>query len=358
MNSCNQLFKLAGSTFLLVFVFLLSNPTTAQTNCNADEIVPVWKRLSPDGSHYFGPNYQPGPKAYLTANFDSKKMAPKLEASLSWIKGYFEGVKGARYADYKYSYMKGFTNEEALKINRLYLASNRLGSYNLRVLSGKTVCSADGRLGELVDPSLIDISFNELAHLARPISVGSDDQGNEVVYMINGKPAFEIPKITLSEGNIDYYQYPGPPSETTAKFSNWDFLDVWVIRKNEKPLFIPFTRKEVLESKLLDLEKIYNERKKMALEFTQITPPEEFDRQLEARIAEIKKFTEEGVWGYSKENLENRIQLAIENNRIKKEEEAGKIDEALAELNQEYETSVDLIQEYLSNQPEFELPSR
>lgn len=357
MNFDLQFLKILGAKFLLVFCWgiLWSFHTIAQTDCNVvDEITPVWKRLSPDGSHYFGPNYQPGPKAYLTANFDSKKMAPKLEIALSWIKGYFDGIKGARYADFKFSYWKGFTQEESLETNRWYLATQRLGSYNIRVLSGKTFCN-NGRLAENDGPSLIDISFNELTHLARPVSGVLDANGNEVVYLINGKPAFEIPKITRTEGNVDYYQYPGPPPETTVNFSNWDFLDVFVIRKNDQPLFIPFTRKEILESKLLDLERIYSERKKLALELTQVTPPEEFDRQLEERIAEIKKFTEEGVWGYSKENLESRIQLAIDNNRARKEEEAGKIDAALSELNEDYQTSVELIKEYLMSQPASEL---
>ncbi|MFN3759453.1 MAG: hypothetical protein ACK4SF_09565 [Algoriphagus aquaeductus] len=94
-----------------------------------------------------------------------------------------------------------------------------MGSYNIRVLSGKTFCN-NGRLAEYDGPPLIDISFNELTHLARPVSGVLDANGNEVVYLINGKPAFEIPKITRTEGNVDYYQYPGPPPETTVNFSN------------------------------------------------------------------------------------------------------------------------------------------
>jgi hypothetical protein len=351
-----RFWKSKGMRFLaLIFlVYTWASLSYAQTNCDPDQITPVWKRSSPDATHYFGPNYQPGPKAYLTANFDSKKMAPKLDIALSWIKGYFEGINGARYADYQFHFYKGFTNEEALGINRWYLASDRIGNFHLRVSSRKTGCS-NGRLYEYDGPAWIDINFNELIHLARPVSGGMGPNGGEVVYKINGHPAFEIPKITRTEGNIDYYQYPGPPPETTASFSNWDFLDVFVIRKNEQSLFIPFTRKEVLESKLLDSEKHYAERKKLILEYTQVAPPEEFDRELEERIAEIKRFTEQGVYGYYKENLESRIQLATENNRARKEEEARKIETALAELNEDYETSVQLIQDYLNNQPAAEL---
>ncbi|MFN3759452.1 MAG: hypothetical protein ACK4SF_09560 [Algoriphagus aquaeductus] len=89
--------------FIWVLLIFQAQFSFGQTGCDPSELIPVWKRLSPDGSHYFGPNYQPGPKAYLTANFDSKKMAPKLEIALSWIKGYFDGIKDARYADFKFS---------------------------------------------------------------------------------------------------------------------------------------------------------------------------------------------------------------------------------------------------------------
>jgi hypothetical protein len=351
-----RFWKSKGMRFLaLVFlVYTWASHSFAQTNCDPDGIIPVWSRDTPDGSNYFGPHYQPGPKAYLNANFDSKKMAPKLEVALSWIKGYFEGITGARYADYQFSYYKESTEEEVLATNRWYLASDRIGNFYLRVSSKKTNCS-NGRLYEYDGPAWIDINFNNLNHLARYVS-GIPVKGlKEIPYLINGKPAFQIPKITRTKGNIDYYQYPGPPPETTVDWSNWYFLDVFVIRKNNKPLFISFTRKEILESKLIDLEQIYSERKNGILEFTQVSPPEEFDRELEERIAEIKRFTEQGVYGYYKENLESRIQLATENNRMRKEEEANKIENALAELNQDYETSVELIQDYLNNQPASEL---
>lgn len=356
MESRLHLWKSIGIKFLFgasVF-FSLSEISYAQTPCEPERISPVWNRIAPDGYQIFGPNYQPGPKAYLTANFESKKMTPKLEIALSWIKGYFQGITGARFADYKYSYLKGFTHEMELERNPWYLASNRLGSYYLRILSGQTFCS-NGRLGEYDGPSLIDINFNELTHLVRPVKGFLDEDGIEILYLIDGKPAFEIPKITRSEGNIDYYQFPGPPPPNTVNYSNWEFLDGFVIRKDSKPLFIPFTRKEVLESKLIDLEIIYKNQKKLALEFTQVIPPEEFDRQLEERIAEIKKYTHEGIWGYSKENLESRIQSTIENNRLRKEEEAAKLENALAELNQDYKTAVELIQDYLNSQPASEL---
>lgn len=342
------------SVILLFMAMLVIHTAKTQSLCDASQLIPVWARLE-DSRPYYGPNYDPGPRAYLTANFDSKKMTPKLEVALSWIKGYFEGIKGARSAEYRYSYDKGFTIEESLRTNPWFLATNRLGSYNLRVYSRKTYCS-NGRLSEYDGPARIDITFNELNYLIRPVrGQSADENGNSIPFQINGKPAFEIPNIKWTKGNIDYYQYPGPPPPSTASYSNWDFLDVYIIRKNDKPLFIPFTRKEILESKLLDLEKDYKERKILILEYTQVLSPEEVDRQLEERIAEIKRFTEQGVWGYSKENLENRIQLAISNSQIQKEEEAGKVENALAGLNRDYQAAVDLIHDYLANQPASEL---
>ncbi|MFD2201981.1 tetratricopeptide repeat protein [Shivajiella indica] len=352
MNFDLRFLKISGTKFMISFSLAVTSSfySFSQTPCDVSQLIPVWARLE-DSRPYYGPNYDPGPRAYLTANFDSKKMTPKLEVALSWIKGYFEGIKGARFAEYRYSYDKGFTIEESLRTNPWFLATNRLGSYNLRVYSRKTYCS-NGRLSEYDGPARIDITFNELNYLIRPLrGQSADENGNSIPFQINGKPAFEIPNIKWTKGNIDYYQYPGPPPPSTSKYSNWDFLDVFILRKNDKPLFLPFTRKEILESQLIDLEGSYKEMKRVILEYTQVLSAEEIDKQLEERIAEIKRFTEQGVWGYSKENLENRIQLAIRNSRIQKEEEAGKIENALSNLNRDYQAAVDLIQNYLANQP-------
>lgn len=334
--------------FETIILFSWAGITYAQAPCENNQIIPVWNRLQ-DVQNIYGPNYQSGPKAFLTAGFEPKKMTPNLEIGINWLKGYFQNISGSRYADFSFRYLKGFTPEENLKTNEWYLSTGLVSSYSTRILSPYVLCS-EGKMRELDGPSLIDISFNRLNHLAERlvVSVNSIDYP----YLINEKPVYKIPKITRSQGRIDYYRYPGSPPENVTNFANWDFLDVYILRNSDKPLFIPFTRKEILEAKVKDLGRIYEERKKLIIEYTQIRPEHEFDQELADRIAEIKKNTAEGAWGYSKENMENRIQLATENNRLAKKEEANKLHSELDVLEEDYNESIRMIQNYLANQPE------
>ncbi|WP_373497147.1 hypothetical protein [Aquiflexum sp.] len=288
----------------------------SQSPCNVSELVPVWSRLE-DSRNFYGPHYEPGPMKYLNASYDQKKMTPNLNVGVEWMKGYFEGVRGSKAVEYYFRYEKGFTHDEMLRTDEWFHSTGIISYSTVKFISSYGHCSGS-RMGQLDGPSYVEIFLNRFNQLAQPFFDFETDPLEP--YKINGKPVFKIPTLTKRQGRVDYYQYPGPAPDYVVNYSKWDFLDAFLIRNSDKPLFIPFTRKEFLEFKLTELEQVYQKQRQAIVERTQVHPPEEFDRELEERIQEIKKLTAEGAWGYSKENMENRIRLAEENTTLKKKE--------------------------------------
>jgi hypothetical protein len=351
MKARLRVLKGKGMKFFVETIILFSwaGITFAQSPCDPSQLIPVWSRLE-DSRNFYGPHYEPGPMKYLNTSYDSKKWTPQLNVGVEWMKGYFEGIRGSKEVDYQFRYEKGFTHDEMLRTDEWFHSTGIISYSTVKFISGYYGYCSGSRMGQFDGPSYAEILFNRFSQLAQPFFDFETDP--EEPYQINGKPVFKIPTLTKSQGRVDYYQYPGPVPDYIANYGNWDFLDVFVIRNSEKPLFIPFTRKEFLEFKLTELEKNYLKQRKGIVESTQIYPPEVFDRELEERIQEIKKLTTEGAWGYSKENMENRIRMAEENTRLKKKEELIKIPEKLDVLEKDYLESLEIVREYLQTQPD------
>ena len=333
----------AINLFLLPFISLgQSNPP-----CDPDAYRPEWI-ASGDQYAQYGPN-----ERYRVTDFNTAKMKPHLQAALAWIRERAESVTGAREARYYNYFYPGFPNPELLPRDFWYRATGRLSYYYLRVSSNGLFCE-NGRLGTLNGPATIQVQFNYLDDFASP-AIKNDEEGESVPILIKGHAVYKVPEIKRSEARVDYYEFPGPVPEYVVDYSRWQFLNAYVIRNSDKPLFIPITRKDYLEQYLPDMEETYQNQRKLILDYTQVVPPEEIDRQLNERIEEIKRLTEQGAWGYAKENMEQRIRLAQDHYKSIKEEEANKIRNLTAQIDRDYAESVQLIHDYLREQPAADL---
>ena len=331
--------------FFLIFMLPLL-AFSQELPCNEDSFTPKWIAF-PDYSQDFYRHSAMGSKQMKAYNFS--KMKPHLNVALNWTKELAADIKRSKEAKYQYEMVYGPGNPEELFTNAWYLATGRNGGYTLRIKLHDIVCRPYG-VATVDGPAEILISFNSLHKLAESITT-IDESGTSVPVQINGKSLFLVPELKKSEKNQDYYEFPGPVPDYVVNFARWEFIDGFVIRNSNKPLFIPVTRKEFLEYFLVSIEEKYKNEKKVILENTQVTPTEEIEKEREARIAEIKKFTEQGAYGYATSDYEHRIKTANEFFNNKKSEEATKIKNLTKELDENYAESVRLVKDYLVNSP-------
>lgn len=330
-----------------LLLFIVVYPITAFTQqaqtCDVNNYSPKWVSAE-DFRTVYGPN-----EKYRVKNFNEAKMRPYLQVALNWIKQQAAGVKGSKEATYYNNFMWGDSDPVLLSTNLWYQATGLISHYYLRIMNNGLYCDGT-RLITLNGPANILIFFNAFDFTARQV-VANGQNNVSIPVRINGKPVFEAPVPKRSDGRVDFYEYPGPVPEDVVNYSRWRFINSYIIRNSDKPLFIPFTRKEFLEQYLVDMKKYYQLIRQGILQHTKVKSPEEIDKELQARIAEIKKLTEQGAWGYSKESLAHRIKTAEEHYRNLKEEEANKIKNLTQAADENYTASVNLIQEYLQKQP-------
>lgn len=332
--------------FVVLIIWLPLLAFSQELPCNEDSFSPKWIAF-PDYSQVFYRHSALGSKQMKAYNFS--KMKPHLNVALNWTKELAADIKRSKEAKYQFEMVYGPGSPEELFTNAWYLATGRNGGFTLRIKLHDIICRPYG-VATVDGPAEILVSFNSLHKLAESITT-TDESGTQIPVQVNGKPLFLVPDIKKSEENQDYYEFPGPVPEYVVNYGRWEFIDAFVIRNSNKPLFIPVTRKEFLEHYLVSIEDKYNEEKKLILENTQIIPVEEIEREREARIAEIKKFTEQGAYGYATSDYEHRIMTANEFFNNKKSAEADKIRNLTKELDENYAESVRLVKDYLINSP-------
>lgn len=330
---------------LILYFLALPFIASAQPNasCNPETFTMKWNALS-DYQVWGGPRKDRKPI--------EEKMKPHLGQALDWIKTQSAGITGSKQADHYNYFFHGNPVDKALT-NSWYQASGRISYYYTKITSHGLFCR-DNMLRTLSGPANIFLYINYANEIIRPMT-SLDAKGNSIPLRINGKVIFEVPEIKRSEGRVDYYEYPGPPPPTTVNYGKWEFIHGYIIRNSDKQLLLPFTRKEYLQQYLLEIEKFYKKHQELILQQTNVKSTAEIDKELKDRIEEIKKFTEQGTWGYSKENQEERIRKAEEFFRNKKEEELNKVRNLTQEADDNYNASVNLIKKYLQEQPAEEL---
>lgn len=330
---------------LILFFCIIPFFSLAQEKpgCILDQYTISWKHLS-DNVVWGGPRKDRKPI--------EEKMKPHLAAGIDWLKSKSANVTGTKLAEYYYVYQHG-TAADKHEGNAWYHATGRLPYFFSKVNSSGLFCD-NGRVRSYQGPANIFVYINYANELVRPMTM-LDEKGNAVPLRINGKVIFEVPHIKRSEGRVDYYEYPGPPPPTIVNYDKWEFINGYIIRNSDKPFLIPCTRKEYLQQYLLEMEKYYKKTRNQILKETNVTPPEEIDKALRDRIAEIRKLTEQNAYGYAKSDLGFRIKKAEEFYRNKKEEEAGKINNLTREADEQYAASVQMIRDYLRETASAEL---
>ena len=283
----------------------------------------------------------------MVANYNPAKMKPNMTKALNWIRSRAEGIGGYQ-AEYYNNYIYGSPDPEILQENLWFQETKVLGYYYLRINAEAWVCkTVNGKLESinLDGPATINVYFNKTISHARPVEIVIAAETKQ--YYINGKAVYsKLPHIK-TVGRVDFYDYPGPPPPSTSRFSNIYFSNTYIIRNSDKPVFITFNRKEYLEQYLIDMEKEYKQSIDNSLESTNVKTPEQIDQELKDRIDEIKRLTENGAYGYSKESLEFRIEKAKEFYKNAQIEEADKLKNKLGKKEIDYHESIKLVKNYL-----------
>jgi len=330
---------------IVVIMFLLSFSTFGQEYkiCTEAEMPVQWKAKS---DFYEKPNIHER-NLKMVANYNPAKMKPQLIKALEWVKSKAEGIGGYQ-AEYYYNYIYGSPDPEILQENRWFQDTKILGYFFLRIYAEARVCkTVNGKLEStyLDGPATINMYFNKTMYHAKPIEVVIASEAKQ--YFINGKAVYSQLPHLKTVGRVDFYDYPGPPPTSTSRFSNIYFTNTYIIRNSDKPVFIPFTRKEYLEQYLIDMEKEFKQSVNNSLESTNVKTPEQIDQELQDRINEIKRLTENGAYGYNKESLEFRIEKAKEFYKNLQIEEAGKLQNKLGQKEIDFRESIELVKNYL-----------
>lgn len=319
---------------------------TQEMPCNPDSYTPKWMAF-PDYTQDFYKHSGVGSQHMKAYHFSAIK--PHLNVALDWTKELATGIKRSKEAKYQFEMYYGPGNPEELLTNAWYLATRRNGGFTLRIKLHDIICRPYG-VATVDGPADILVSFNMFHKLAENITT-IDVSGTKIPILIKGKPLFLVPERKKTEENYDYYEFPGPVPEYVVNFARWEFLDAFVIRQGNKPFFLPVTRKEFLEYFLVSIEDKYNQEKKFILDNTSATPSEEIEKERKARMAEIKRFTEQGAYGYSATNYEHRVKTANEFFDNKRSEEVNKMKNLTRELEENYTESVRLVNDYLTKSP-------
>lgn len=250
-----------------------------------------------------------------------------------------QGLTGSKSAISYQNFYPGNSRPEALYTNAWYQATGRLGYCFLRTRSQYLTCEANKPI-EIPGPAWIDIQFNAFNQFAKQVQ------------NMEGRLVFSIPEKHSSNGRIDYYEFPGEVPDYVVDYSRWWFYHAFVVRNSDKPLFIPVTQRDYLNYYLVKMEQFYLEFKKILGQSAPVNNVQDILAEKDERIAEIKRLTEEEAYGYSKENLANRLQKAEEFYQAKLEEEKSKTSGDNSEAPKEYQESVRLIKDYLNTEPE------
>ncbi|MDO8967518.1 hypothetical protein [Algoriphagus sp.] len=332
----------------LLLVLLIVAPFWAytQSSCDPDQYTLVWSKAT-DFYERYGPNQV---NKQLTANFDSKKMQPRMGTALIWLQRKTQGLAGAKSASSYQNFYPGNSHPDALYTNAWYQATGRLGYYYLRTSSHYLTC-VDNSPIEIPGPAWIDIQFNYFNQFAKPVQT-TDKEGVIVPVQMDGRPVFSVPEKHSSNGRIDYYEFPGEVPDYVVDYSRMWFYHAFVVRNSDKPLFISVTQRDYLNYYLKQMERFYLDFKKILGQSAPTNSLQDILAEKDERIAEIKRLTEEGAYGYSKDNLANRLQKAEEFYQTKLEEEKNKTSGGNSEVDQEYQESVRLIKDYLNSEPE------
>jgi hypothetical protein len=335
--------KTALILFLLAFAPFWAY---TQSSCDLDQYTLIWSKAT-DFYENYGPNQV---NKQLTANFDSKKMQPRMAMALGWLQRKTQGLTGSKRAISYQNFYPGNSHPEALYTNAWYQATGRLGYYFLRTSSHYLACE-DNKPIEIPGPAWIDIQFNYFNQFAKPVQT-SDKEGVIVPVQMEDRPVFSVPEKHSSNGRIDYYEFPGEVPDYVVDYSRTWFYHAFLVRNSDKPLFIPVTQRDYLNYYLVQMEQFYLEFKKILGQSAPVNNVQDILAEKDERIAEIKRLTEEEAYGYSKENLANRLQKAEEFYQTKLEEEKSKTSGGNSEVDKEYQESVRLIKDYLNSEPE------
>ncbi len=185
------------------------------------------------------------------AGWNITKMKPNLVVTENWITKMLTGFTGAKLG-YENTYVLdrlGFSDftesfSKTTGLNGFYNGKMRFWAYYC--YDNKGTIHTEGESG-----SSVEIIFNNIYAFGF-----CTDPGN---YTINGKHAFKVLKKKKTEGRIDYYELRAQDNATGKMYTANDYI---ILRKSDKPVFIPVTRKDYLQQMLKDVDIAENSNSK------------------------------------------------------------------------------------------------
>src|SRR5688572_8110400 len=238
---------------------------------------------------------RPGCGSKASINIAATK--PRVAKAETWINGLLNNYTGAKLAFSNNDVLDNSSDFYKLRYSAMgikggfYYSQMRFYSYQCN----QNTIAAEGESG-----SSVMIYFNYLFAGYGPHHLCSE----EGLYTINGKPVFKVYEKKNTVGRIDMYERMWQTNVNDTYGSKDDY---YVIRNSDQPVFIPITRKEVLQQLLKDMDT--NKASRMALAKSLHDPTKEaankaaFDAELK-RIDNSKSYTKEQMAPYRKRFIE------------------------------------------------------
>jgi hypothetical protein len=256
------------------------------------------------------------------------KMKQHLANAESWTKNLLTGFTGAKLMagnDFYFDY----TGNQSHSAN-LYKSTGINGSYSFKMrffayycYENKDVIHTEGESGSFVRVSFNNVFIPELCSEAG-------------VFIINGKPVFEILEKDHSEGRIDFYDFRGKSNVNDTIYTSKH--DIILLRNSDKPVFISVTRKEYLEYLLKDID-TYRARR-----MDEITTM--YDSQKKIFENEVKVYKQYDKTYTAEKEAAQRKKFQETNNPERMEKDIQKI-------NVEVKGAAEVVKQYLQKPPDW-----
>lgn len=262
------------------------------------------------------------------AKWDVTKKKSQLAKAESWIKNILTGFTGAKLLYYNTYWLDYVVSEKGTSSDEtFYKATGTKSFYNSKTMFFAYYCydnintiHTEGESG-----SNVQVTFNNVF-----ASWLITDAG---VFTINGKPAFKIFQKKRSEGRIDFYEQQVQDNATAKMYTTNDCI---ILRNSDKPVFIPFTRKEYLEQMLKDVDNAGTSNSKIL--------NEGYESNVKMFEIEMKVYKEKDK-SYTPEKEAKRRKWF--------EEDQEKLKKLISKINPDADAAKEVIHQYLQKPQEW-----
>jgi hypothetical protein len=267
------------------------------------------------------------------SNINPALIKPRLAKAEGWLNGLLKGFTGA-----KLGYQNSYVYNNSSDFGKLFQSETGIkGYYYSQMRFFAYYCNQDKIIPEGESGTSVMVYFNSFFAGYGPHGLCTDIGP----ITINGKRVFEIFEKKSTQGRIDLYERMWQVNVNDNYGSKDDYI---VIRNSDQPVFIPITRKELLQQLLKDIEASRASRTTMARSIhnpaNEAANKAAFEAELK-RIDNSKSYTKEQMAPYRKRLVETF------------ETEQQKLDKEIARIEADTKGGKEVVSEYMKRPAEW-----